>query len=299
MRRIHLAGGTLLGLLLSAAPAWAQFYESAHYAQAPRIVSQTETVPARPLTLHGATGQAGGGLSIDLGSDTAGDVWLAPAGAGYGVTPRLEAGLETGLLLRPFAGNQLMASVRLYGRYLLLPDLLALEVALHVPTVIANGTALEVVVPVRWRVPRAELFGGVTTLYRLGQAFDVSANAETTLSYIFSLAGTALVDIAQGVVAVGDLGFSYTHNDLGSDVGTSSNKAILLGVGAGYRITPTLFAKAGLMFPDLAEKNPLDDSYSGLSRRSLQITLVQVLDLGGGASPSSEPNPEPSLEAIE
>lgn len=296
MRRILVTFGVVLAVssAAQAAPFADSYY---HDVQPPTAVPQAESTPNRPLTLPGAKAQVGGGLYVDLSSDVAGDSLIVPVSAAYGLTPRLEVGLDTSWMMRPFVGNQLVAMLRMYGRYVLLRDLLALEVALHVPTVLANGTALEVIVPARWRLPRTELFGALTTIYRLGQGVDLTGEVGTSFSQFLSLAGTALVDITGGVVAVGDFGVSYTRTDLGEIVDAITNKGILLGLGAGYRISPSMFVKAGLVFSDLADRNPVDDSYTGLDRRAFQVTFVQMLDLSGGAS--SDVAADPSAEPIQ
>jgi hypothetical protein len=212
------------------------------------------------------------GINFDLSEGTAFDVVAVPLGGGFGLTDGVEFGLNLNILLAPWVVQNLLANVRMYGRFLIIPDMLALEAALHVPTANTGNLGIEATVPFRCLVGPLEVFGQGRLLYRGAESFD---------QILIGIAASGLYNIVDDLFVILDVGFGIvpTHVDtIFGDDNWTTDWRLPLAFGAAYRILDDLFVKATFGFRDLAADNPID-------QRFLQVTLVQAFDLGGGDVP--------------
>jgi hypothetical protein len=199
--------------------------------------------------------------------------------------PNFEIGLNINLLLKPWAIQNSLSQIRLYGRRLLIPDMLALEVAFHVPTAYSNNLGFEVTAPGRYRTGPIELFGHARFTYRGGAFLD---------SVLLGAAATGLYTVVDRFFVAVDIGLNLrpTRIDLGLpgvEADWTVDWVLPLGIGAGYRFLDNLFAKLTFTFNDLATGDP----GSPVDSRGIHLVLVQSVNLTGEDAPA-RPAPDES-----
>jgi hypothetical protein len=278
---------------LAASPASALVVGSGTYHQtSAEGVRQADGVPQRPLTLQPGNAQVRTGLGIGLSDVNAGKFWVLPIGAAFGLFPELEVGVDMDLQLaspQPWAIQNLMSVIRLYGRYLLLEEVLALEAALYVPTANTGTFGLEVLAPTRLALNELELYGQGSLGYAGSALVD---------SVQIAVAATALYPVIDELFVAVDLGFNLGMVKLaplvpeGPAQDWSTSVVLPVGVGLGYRILDDLHVKGTFTFLDLADEN------DPIAARAFLVTLVQLIDLSlapppRAARPESEAAPTP------
>ncbi|MCK5689359.1 hypothetical protein KAI87_08820, partial [Myxococcota bacterium] len=156
--------------------------------------------PSRPLITTDGGISDYGGFVFDFSKDA--DLKVATfMGVSFGVLPGIEFGVDIALLLKPFWTDVLFASVRLYGRYLLLEDLLAVELALY--PALQGRLGVEVLTPVRVEIDKLLIFGQAKLqLWPDGQI--ESGNHYRAIS-----SAAVLYEVADKIHALVNLGFSF------------------------------------------------------------------------------------------
>jgi hypothetical protein len=244
-------------------------------------VAQYESAPGRPLVAKPGTTQHYAGINVDLSDRdvtgrSPGEIWTLPLGGGFGLTRKLEIGMNIDLLLSPWAVQNVLSTIRLYGRYLLIPKMLAIETAFHVPTAFSGTLGIEVTVPARFRFGPMEVFAQGRLLYRGGAVQD---------QILIGVAASALYEVVDRLFTIADLGFATAPSRI--DIGFVepswvNDWRLPLAVGAGYELLDDLFIKAMFGFNDLA-RDP-----GAFDQRFFQITVVHALNLSGEQEPITD-----------
>ncbi len=248
-----------------------------------------EGFPSRPLVLAPLQSQARGGAGASLSDSVVFENWALPVGAGFGVVPRLEVGLDMDVRLAPWAIQNVLSRIRLYGRWLVLEERFAAELALFVPTAAGATFGLELLTPARFATGDLEVVGQANLGYA-GSAFADLVQLGAAATGLYNLPGDFFVAV--------DLGLHLTVAKAAIEIPGApesdwvSGAVLPLGLGGGYRLTDDLFIKGSFSLLDLASDEPF-------AARAVQIVLVQLIDLTLPSAPrraTEAPPPEPSPE---
>lgn len=280
---LHRLSALPLCLLLLAGPALAQtplFSSAGESIHSPIGVEPIESIPARPLVVAEDSSAAYAGLTTSLGAGGAFGFWSVPLGVAFGLAPGMEAGLDLLWVLKPFNGSTFLGTARPYLRSVLIDELVAFEVALHVPTVFVGALGLELLVPVHYSLGFLETFGSAQLQYGIGTGIDSAMNQITTHSFALALAGTAMYDVggqlgvAPGFFVVADLAYAFASLAFATRYNDSR---ISFGLGLGYKVLDDTIVKASFFFTDLAASAA--GSYNGFDGRGAQLVVVQGFNL--------------------
>jgi hypothetical protein len=119
------------------------------------LVAAFESTATRPIIAEADRPQGYGGLAAG-GLLSLGDGFALPVGGGFRVAQRTELGADLALGVVPF---DVLHRARLYGRYGLVEDHLALQLGAWLPTEGGETLGLELMLPARWVGEHWEVYG--------------------------------------------------------------------------------------------------------------------------------------------
>ena len=217
------------------------------------LVASFESTAVRPIIAERGRPQAYGGVAAG-GVDDLTDGFALPIGGGFGLTDRTEAGIDLSVGLVPF---DVLERARLYGRVGLLPDRLAVQLGVWLPTESEENTGIELMVPGRWTTDRLQLFGQARASWAPG--------------------AEVLVMGAGGTVAGRVAGPIWTGLDLGgarSAVAGATATAASAALHVGAELSPETLLRLRFALPQLSAVDETD-SWSGLSAQTMELMLVR------------------------
>jgi hypothetical protein len=275
-----------LGLaILAAAPAYAQFAEFQLVREGGANIDAEDVNPNRELVLVPRSAYAHSGLNFNLSNGSYLQPVSLPLGIGYGLIDNLELGAELALYMnRPdplsfFA----VGSPRLYGRYGVLPRILALELSVHIPVgKDRDALGLRFEAPFRY-APLADLFimGAATWSAYVGATIDPNDD----FAHFAQLGAAIIYRFVPTFWAAVELGMTVREFDF-----DSAN--VPLGFAAGVEVMPGIAVLPGFRFPDAGKPE----------NRVLQLLVVYAWDFEGARTAEGDtetpeiPLPPPSTQ---
>ncbi len=260
----------LLAAPAMAAPPPMELFEAEALLVQKKSLLQSEVIPQRPLVLVQKQVNVYSGIYANVSKDSVFKGWMLPIGGGMGLMPNLEIGFDTSMLLKPFESSYLFPNFSFYGRYMIIPRVLAAQLTVRLPTQISPQTGFEFLAPMRHVLGPLEVFGQVHFDYYAGSGSD-SLDLGLSVSFLYTIMDSLFVGL--------DTGFTFFEGGLDSSIDNSSNLIVPLGLGVGYRVSATSFLKFMFSFNDIASKDATTDDFNGLDSRVLLLTYVQTFDM--------------------
>src|SRR5688572_27371834 len=166
----------ILTALFASSPAYAQLAEFQLVREGGTNIDAEDINPTRALVLVPRSAYAHSGLNFNLSNGGYFEPVSLPLGLSYGLIDHIEVGAELALYMnRPdplsfFA----VGSPRLYGRYAVLPEIMAIEASVHLPVFKdRDALGLRFEAPFRY-APLADLFvmGAATWSAYIGASIE-------------------------------------------------------------------------------------------------------------------------------
>jgi hypothetical protein len=229
-------------------------------------ISPHEVTPLREVTLDPSGLYAFSGLNFNLSDGSVFEPVSIPLGASYGLVPNLEVGGDLSIVInRPAPFSSLaVGSPRLFGRYAILPRILAIEASIFIP-VGKDGDRLgfRFEAPFRYAVtPEFLVMGALTWAPYLG--------SETYTFVDFTQVGvTGIYRFIPNFWAALEVGLTLVKFDTAN---------VPIGIAVGYEIVPGIAILPGFRFPDIGTP----------SARVFQILAVYTLNFEGARTPESQ-----------
>lgn len=222
--------------------------------------------PDRELTLAPRTLYFDAGLGMSLTDGSYIEPLVLPFGAAYGIIDNLEAGLDFALALNngPPTNNAFsFQEPRVYGRYALLPKMLALDASFFIPVgKELDAFALRVETPFRY---------AVTPDFLVMAAMSFNAFFGEDFSDIEQLGGTAIYRIVPKLWAAIEVGFNMQNFKFG-------HAAVPLGFSAGFEVLSGIAVLPGFRFADIGHPES----------RVFQVLAVYTWQFAAAASGGEE-----------
>jgi len=197
------------------------------------LIDPFNAVPERSLILPLGVVQAYGGTTTDASKSDSFTYWEIPLGGGRALYRWLEGGLDTAVVVTPLELKDPLARLRVYGRVLLIPDALALQLGVWLPVAETSITRFEALMPLRYDAGPLLLFGETLFAYNLKNVWTLSS-------------ATALLYRLHPLF--------YFGLDVGVDVSKTTSLRVPVGLAVGIPLICDSFLKASFRFHNLIEK---------------------------------------------